>query len=99
MIARHWKGLVKKDRAADYISHLKNDTFEKLSHINGFVRASILSRNTETGVEFLIITEWNDIEAIKHFAGETYELAVVPKIAREMMVSYDPLVSHYEIYD
>jgi len=99
MIARHWKGLAKKERAADYIKHLKSETFEKLNHINGFVKASILSREIEAGIEFLIITEWIDIEALKQFAGESYESAVVPQVAREMMVSYDQVASHYEIHE
>lgn len=98
MIARHWKGIVKKERADDYIAHLQDDTFKKLSEIKGFSKASILRRNIERGVEFLIITEWESIDAIKQFAGESFETAVVPKIAQDMMISFDPSVSHYDIY-
>ena len=97
MIARHWKGLAKNERAADYIEHLQSDTFKKLAAMEGFVKATILSRKLGEGTEFLIITEWRDIDVIKQFAGEAYETAVVPQVARDMMISFDPVVSHYDI--
>jgi len=98
MIARHWKGIIKKERANDYIDHLHNDTFKKLAGIKGFSKASILKRDSEKGVEFLIITQWKNIESIKQFAGESFETTVVPQVAQDMMVSFDPFVTHYEIY-
>lgn len=98
MIARHWTGLVKKDKADDYIAHLTNDTFKGLTRIDGFIEASILKRELQEGIEFLIITKWDSSAAIKQFAGEHYETAVVPKIAQEMMIRYDKQVKHYEVY-
>ena len=97
MISRHWTGLVKKESEDEYIDHLKNDTFKKLSKIVGFVEASILKRALPEGTEFLIVTKWDSLEAIKQFAGENYETAVVPKIAQEMMLQYDKLAKHYEV--
>ena len=97
MIARHWTGVVKKESEAEYIDHLKNDTFKKLAQIDGFIDASILKRELAEGIEFLIITKWDSIEAIKQFAGENYETAVVPNIAQQMMVQHDKQVKHYEM--
>ena len=98
MIARHWTGLVKKDRAGEYIAHLANDTFKKLATIDGFIEGSILKRELSEGTEFLIITKWDSSAAIKQFAGENYETAVVPNIAQEMMIRYDKQVKHYEVH-
>jgi len=97
MISRHWTGLVKKGREDEYIAHLQNDTFKKLFEIDGFTNATILKRDFENGIEFLIITEWDSLETIKKFAGENYEVAVVPQIAKEMMIHYDDLAKHYEV--
>jgi heme-degrading monooxygenase HmoA len=97
MISRHWKGLVKKGKEEEYIAHLKNDTFNRLYQIKGFVNASILRRELTEGTEFLIISKWDSLQAIKEFAGEKYEDAVVPKIAQEMMVRFEKLVKHYEV--
>jgi heme-degrading monooxygenase HmoA len=97
MVSRHWTGLVKKERANDYILHLQNETFKKIEMIPGFVSAKILQRELESGIEFLIITDWESIEAIKQFAGEHYQIAVIPQIAKEMMVRFDDEAKHYEI--
>ena len=97
MIARHWKGLAKKERASEYIDHLKNDTFRKLKSINGFIAASILTRGTSEGVEFLIVTKWKSLEAIKSFTGHQEEVVVVPAVVQDIMIRYDVKVTHYEI--
>ena len=97
MIARHWTGVCKKESARDYIEHLQVDTFNYLKRINGFVKASILQRDIPEGTEFLIVTEWASIQAIKQFAGEHYETAVVPPKVQQMMIRFDDKVKHYEI--
>jgi hypothetical protein len=89
--------LARNESADSYIEHLKNDTFPKLSNIKGFIRASILVRRVEQGTEFLIITDWESMEAVRSFAGEPAEPAVVPPIVREMMIDYDRKAIHYEI--
>ena len=97
MIERHWKGTAKPGEDKNYISHLLEDTFPQLSAMKGFVRASILNRPVDGGTEFLIVTVWESIEAIKQFAGETPETAVVPYVVQQMMVGYDNTALHYEV--
>ena len=96
MITRNWTGVVKPDRAEEYLAHLQNDTLKKLSAIKGFVNASILQRVVIDGIEFLVVTYWETMDAIREFAGEAADIAVVPPIVQEMMVRYDPVVRHYE---
>jgi heme-degrading monooxygenase HmoA len=97
MIERHWKGIAKKERANDYITHLKNDTFKKIEAIHGFISAKILKREVKDGIEFLIITKWETLEAIKQFTGAEIDIAVVPELAQEMLLRYDINVTHYEV--
>ena len=99
MIARNWKGTARPEEADNYIAHLKHETFPQLSGIVGFVSASILRRSTSTGIEFLIVTIWQSMEAIRQFAGDQTDIAVVPAIVQAMMVDYDRKVAHYEIVD
>lgn len=99
MIARHWKGIVKRDDADRYLTHLEHHTIATVSSIDGFRRVTVLRREVEQGVEFLVVTEWDSIEAIKKFAGESAEVAVVPLTAQVMMVSYDTEAVHYEIVE
>lgn len=51
----------------------------------------------KAGAEFLIVTTWESLDAIKQFAGADAELAVVPDKVQAMMVSYDRTVRHYEV--
>jgi heme-degrading monooxygenase HmoA len=96
-VSRHWTGVCRSESADAYIMHLQNDTFKKLAAIDGFVSASILKRDVTEGVEFLIVTEWKNLEAIKKFAGENAETAVVPKVVDDMMLRYDKKVRHYDV--
>jgi len=99
LISRHWKGVAKSEEADNYIHHLRNKTFPELARIDGFVRASILRRSTREGTEFLVVTTWQSFEAIRRFAGESVNTAVVPPEVQEMMLKYDREVTHYEIVE
>ena len=97
MISRQWRGLAKSSHADRYVEHLRAETFPALQEIPGFVSAAILRRNVPNGVEFLIETTWESIDAIQGFAGTDVETAVVPPKVQEMMVEYDNRVRHYKI--
>lgn len=97
MISRHWRALARPGEADHYIRHLTDETFPKLSGITGFIKASILRRELERGAEFLIVTDWQSLDAIKAFAGADPEAAVVPAVVQAMMLEYDQRVRHYEV--
>jgi heme-degrading monooxygenase HmoA len=99
MISRQWSGVAWNCAADRYVVHLKTETFPQLSRIAGFIDASILRRTVADGVEFRIVTTWDCVEAIKKFAGEKPDTAVVPEQVQAMMVSYDRTVDHYEVVE
>jgi heme-degrading monooxygenase HmoA len=99
VISRQWRGLAHPNRAQDYIKHLRTDTFPALRKIPGFVDASILSRPFEAGVEFLIVTRWDSMDAIAKFSGADPEAAVVPAKVANMMIEHDRRVRHFEVVD
>jgi heme-degrading monooxygenase HmoA len=97
MISRQWRGVARTAQAQDYVEHLRTDTFPQLRKLPGFVDASILRRDVERGVEFLVVTHWQSLDAIRRFAGNDVESAVVPDEVQQMMIEYDRRVRHYEI--
>jgi heme-degrading monooxygenase HmoA len=99
MISRHWRGLAKHGHADAYVEHLQTETFPAIRALAGFEGASILRRDVADGVEFLVITRWKSLNAIRAFAGEHVEVAVVPEKVQAMMVEYDSTVAHYEVVD
>jgi heme-degrading monooxygenase HmoA len=99
MISRQWRGLAKAERAEDYVEHLRKDTFPELRKIAGFVDASILRRAVKQNVEFVVVTRWKSLDAIRVFAGRDPETAVVPENVQRMMLEFDDRVRHYEIVE
>ena len=99
MIARHWRGLVKRDRAAAYVEHLQSETLPQLVQLAGFHDAKVLRRDLPQGVEFLVVTIWESLDSIRAFAGNDVESAVVPPKARDMMIEYDRKARHYDVVD
>ena len=97
MISRHWCGIAKAKEAEHYIEHLRNETFPRLASIDSFLGGTILKRTIGDGVEFRIMTTWRSLEAVKEFAGESLDVAVVPPEVEEMMIEYDEHVVHYEV--
>jgi heme-degrading monooxygenase HmoA len=96
MISRHWRGVAKTAFADAYVDHLQHDTFVSLRKLPGFIDASIHRRVVPEGVEFVVITHWDSLDAIRDFAGDDIETAVVPGAVQSMMVDYDRTVRHYE---
>jgi heme-degrading monooxygenase HmoA len=96
MISRQWRGLAKRAQAQAYVEHLRTDTFPQLRKLAGFVEASILRREVARGVEFLVVTRWESLDAIRQFAGNDVESAVVPQEVQRMMIEYDRRARHYE---
>ena len=99
MISRQWRGLARRDRAQDYLEHLRADTFPALRALPGFVSASILSRPFGDGIEFLVVTQWRALDDIARFSGTDLEAAVVPPEAAKMMIDYDRRVKHFEVVE
>jgi heme-degrading monooxygenase HmoA len=99
MIARHWRGLAKRECAEAYVEHLHSETFPQLVQLPGFHDASILRRESTQGVEFLVVTVWKSLDAIRGFAGNDAESAVVPEKVQRMMIEFDRRARHYEVVD
>jgi heme-degrading monooxygenase HmoA len=99
MIARHWRGLVKRERADAYVEHLQSQTLPQLVQLAGFHDARVLRRDLPQGVEFLVVTIWESLDSIRAFAGNDVESAVVPPEARDMMIEYDRMARHYQVVD
>ncbi len=97
MISRQWTCILKEESINQYVNFLNKIVFAEARKLPGFIEASILKRNTGSGLEFMITTIWEDLNAIKTFAGEDISIAMVPEEAQQMMVSFDKTVKHYEV--
>jgi hypothetical protein len=48
-------------------------------------------------VEFVTIMWFDSLEAVRDFAGEDYEVAVVPAKARALLLRFDARSQHYQV--
>lgn len=98
MIARSWRGFATPKNADAYVHHLRKDVVPVLEDIPGYQGIQILRRDTGNGdVEFLVLTTWTSMDAIRRFAGEEPEIAVVAPEARALLARWDERVHHYEV--
>ena len=99
MISRQWRCLAHPEQAQNYVQHLRTETIPALRSMPGFISASILSRPLGTGIEFIVTTQWDSLDAIARFAGPDPETAVVPAKAAAMMIEYDRRARHFEVIE
>jgi heme-degrading monooxygenase HmoA len=101
MIARLWRGVAEGEgNAGAYRRHVTATVFPALRDIAGHRGAYLLRRRTGERTEFLAVTLWDSIEAIRAFAGTDAERAVVEPEARAVLADFDDAARHYEVaYD
>src|SRR5690349_25132795 len=99
MISRIWHGWTTPENADQYEMLLKEEIFVGIQdrHIRGFKNIQLLRRNVGEEVEFVTIMLFDSLEAVREFAGEDYEVAVVPEKARAVLSHFDQRSQHYEV--
>jgi hypothetical protein len=68
-----------------------------IDSIDGFHGAYLLRRDAGDEVEFVTLTVFESLTAVRSFAGADYEAAVVPPEARALLSRFDDRSAHYEI--
>ena len=97
VIIRMWKGKVKIGMATDYRRHLQATVFPQLRKLPGFLGAQLLDRDQNGGSEVVVMTRWDSMDAVRKFAEDQPDRAVVEPRAREVLASFDDTVAHYEV--
>jgi len=99
MISRIWHGWTSKANADQYEELLRSEIFLGISQraIPGYRGIHLLRREAGEEVEFLTIMWFDSFKAVKDFAGEQYEMAVVPPKARQFLSRYDEQSAHYQV--
>jgi hypothetical protein len=99
LISRIWHGWTALENADAYESLLKSEIFNGIENrqITGYNGIHLFRRNIGDEVEFITMMWFSSIEAIRAFAGEDYEVAVVPPKARALLSRFDARSQHYEV--
>lgn len=99
MICRIWHGWTTPANADAYEHLLREEIFVGIAgrHIEGFRRIQLLRRAVGAEVEFVTMMWFESLDAVRRFAGEEYEMAVVPRSARSLLARFDARSQHYEV--
>jgi len=99
MISRVWHGWATPENANTYEALLKSEIFRGIQDrlIAGYRGIHLFRRNLGDEVEFVTVMWFDTIEAVRAFAGEDYEVAVVPPKARALLSRFDARSQHYEV--
>jgi heme-degrading monooxygenase HmoA len=92
VITRMWRGWSRSDQADRYEQHYRSEVVTTLRQIPGFRGARLLRRTIGEETEFVSLTLFDDLNAIRNFAGSDYETAVVAGEARSVLIRFDKRV-------
>ena len=99
MISRVWHGWTTPANADAYEGLLKREIFTGIQDrkIAGYRGIHLFRRSLEAEVEFVTVMWFDSLEAVRAFAGEDYEVSVVPPKARRLLSRFDERSQHYEV--
>jgi heme-degrading monooxygenase HmoA len=100
MISRVWHGWTTRANADAYEKLLREEVLPGIGRVRGFEGAQVLRREEAAAnkdeVEFITITRFASIDAVKEFAGGDYEVAVILPEAHRLLSRFDARSVHYE---
>lgn len=99
MIARIWRGVVRREDADEYAGYIRETGFSAYAATEGNRGAWMLRRDTDERTEFLTFSLWDSFESIRAFAGDDIETAVYYPEDERYLVERDDKVAHYEVAD
>jgi len=97
MIAREWKCLCPPTHRDGFLKHLYQTGVAETSGTPGFLGYQVLTRDVDGMVEFTLVTYWESLAAIKAFAGEEIERAVLYPGDEVFEIVPETVVRHYEV--
>lgn len=99
MIARIWKGAVRLSDADVYADYIRDTGFAEYAQTAGNRGAWLLRRDQGERTEFLTLSLWDSVEAIRAFAGDDIEAAVLYPEDERYFIGGQSTVTHYEVAD
>ena len=100
MICRMWRGWTKPENADKYDSYLKYELFPHLRKDltkHGYRGFNVLRLNRGYEEEFVTMVWFESLEAVKSFAGESYEVPVISEKAHRLLTHYSDRCDHFNL--
>ena len=98
MIARIWHGKTNIEKYEAYTDFLTSVAIPDYRKTPGFKGLSFLRRKLDEEGHFELITYWEDLEAIKNFAGQDYAKAKYYPEDNDFLLEFEPEVRHFDVF-
>ena len=99
MIARIWRGRTPALKAEAYHQYLRVTGLKDYAETPGNLGVYALRRIQGDVAEFLMLSLWESMDAVRAFAGDNPERPVYYPEDDEYLLEREPMVSHYEVLD
>lgn len=99
MIARTWGGKVPEAQAGAFHRHLLLTGVADYRAQDGCLEVRLWRRDAEGWAHFLLSSVWRDMAAVRAYAGETPEVAVLYPGDDAFGLVPDRDVTHYHVLD
>ncbi|HEX9941163.1 MAG TPA: antibiotic biosynthesis monooxygenase [Thermoanaerobaculia bacterium] len=96
MIARLWHGWTTPANADAYEDLLRTRILPGIHRVHGYKGSYLLRKDGEEEVEFITLTLFESMDAVREFAGEDYKTAVIAPEGERLLSRYDRTSEHYE---
>jgi heme-degrading monooxygenase HmoA len=97
MIARMWRGAVRRDDADAYVEYIVNTGMAEYRATPGNQGAWMLRRDDGDRSEIMTFSLWDSRDSIRAFAGEDIDQAVFYPEDDRFLIERDPTVRHYDV--
>ena len=97
MIARIWRGITQADKADDYLAYLQDTGLKDYANTSGNRGVTVLRRVQGEHCEFMLVSLWDSMDAVRAFAGENPDKSVYYPEDDRYLLDMEPLVRHYEV--
>jgi heme-degrading monooxygenase HmoA len=97
MIARIWRGVVRRDDAAAYADYIAGTGMTEYRSTPGNQGAWMLRRDDGDRSEIVTFSLWDSTDSIRAFAGDDIDQAVFYPDDDRFLIERDLKVRHYEV--
>lgn len=99
MIARIWHGAVPAAKSDAYLKLMQEHALPGYRGVEGNRGAWILHRIDQDLAHFDMLSFWDDVAAIKRFAGEDHDVSYYFDFDDDYLVEKEPHVRHWTMHE
>lgn len=97
MIVRFWRGRTQRADKAAYLAFLKEKGLSGYQATPGNLGITLMTRDVGDTTEYLLMTCWTSLDAIRSFAGPDVDKAVYYPEDDGFLLDFPEKVEHFEV--